>query len=541
MPSPCLTENDARAVLLLWAVEAPLAGAPAVAWNAADAAWASDQARRHLGESATMQDFLVARARLALARLVERGVVGPDTVPLPGGLWRRLAQVLLPTSLVLGLAADALGGAQRINLLAPPLLGLMGWNLAVYAVLAWQALRQGAAGLGAGRTGAVAEPGEGAEPGRLATASPGGLASWLAARLQAWWPRLLHRAQAALPDGQPAAYDTSNPSGALGPSSPSSPSGQATALNPQARARAVADLWQATAGLQGRRAAALLHTAAALLALGLLLGLYARGLVLDYRAGWDSTFLDAHQVRSLLGTVLGPAASFTGWALPDAATLEALRWSRGSSGDPAARWIHLQALTVAAVVLLPRGLLAGWQWMRSKADAQQVPLPLQGGYFQALRLEAPARAQPVNVLPYSFALDDAQRAALPNALALHLGAGAQPALSPSLPMGAEDDLPRYLPAALADTVVALFALSATPERETHGAFVRALAAALPDRCTLRVMVDESGYRARLGGDVGGAVGVDQRLDQRRQAWQRLLADLGLPAPVFIRLSSEVAA
>ena len=180
--------------------------------------------------------------------------------------------------------------------------------------------------------------------------------------------------------------------------------------------------------------------------------------------------------------------------------------------------------------------------VRSKADAQQVPLPLQGGYFQALRLEAPARAQPVNVLPYSFALDDAQRAALPTALALHLGAGAQAALSPSLPMGAEDDLPRHLPTPLADTVVALFALSATPERETHGAFVRALAAALPGRCTLRVMVDESGYRARLGGGAGGgAGGGDQRLQQRRQAWQRLLADLALPTPVFIRLAAEATA
>ena len=176
MPSPRLTENDVRAVLLLRAVEAPPAGAPPVAWNAADAAWASDQARRHLGESAALPDFLVARARLALARLVERGVLGPDTVPLPDGLWRRLAQWLLPASLVLGLAADALGGAQRINLLAPPLLGLMGWNLLVYAALAWQALRQRAAGLGRGRGHAfwAREPNPAVRPAQHRAAWPAG-------------------------------------------------------------------------------------------------------------------------------------------------------------------------------------------------------------------------------------------------------------------------------------------------------------------------------------------------------------------------------
>ena len=41
------------------------------------------------------------------------------------------------------------------------------------------------------------------------------------------------------------------------------------------------------------RAETALHAGAAALALGLVAGLYVRGLVLDYRAGWESTFLDA--------------------------------------------------------------------------------------------------------------------------------------------------------------------------------------------------------------------------------------------------------
>ena len=54
--------------------------------------------------------------------------------------------------------------------------------------------------------------------------------------------------------------------------------------------RAVARAQRATASL---RAETPLHVGAAALALGLVAGLYVRGLVLDYRVGWESTFLDA--------------------------------------------------------------------------------------------------------------------------------------------------------------------------------------------------------------------------------------------------------
>jgi hypothetical protein len=101
----------------------------------------------------------------------------------------------------------------------------------------------------------------------------------------------------------------------------------------------------------------------------------------------------------------------------------------------------------------------------------------------------------------------------------------------SLPLGAEDDLVRQLPDDLAPDVAALFAASATPERETHGAFVRALVAALPRGAQLTVLVDESGLRQHTG----RAPDAELRLTQRRAAWQRLLHDLSLPAPRFIDL------
>jgi hypothetical protein len=97
-------------------------------------------------------------------------------------------------------------------------------------------------------------------------------------------------------------------------------------------------------------------------------------------------------------------------------------------------------------------------------------------------------------------------------------------------MGAEDDLPGHLPAQLPATVVALFALTATPERETHGAFLRALASRVGPPDGLAVMVDESGFRQRLAGAM-----LAERLAQRRAAWQALVASQGLSAR-FVDLS-----
>ncbi len=117
------------------------------------------------------------------------------------------------------------------------------------------------------------------------------------------------------------------------------------------RCRPAARPGRGTAGRWRWRAAALLlHLAAAALALGLVAGLYLRGLVLDFRAGWQSTFLDAATVRAVLATLLAPAVALTGIAVPDAAALEALRVGPDRAATAAAApWIHLYAAMLAAV------------------------------------------------------------------------------------------------------------------------------------------------------------------------------------------------
>lgn len=474
-----MNETETRAVLLMRAFEQTRT------LSADDAAWAGREARRQLGEAASAEVWLARRARLGLDRLAERD---RSLLPAMSAALRapdaRWAALLLSLALLLGLVGESLGAARHINLLAMPLLGLLAWNLAVYLALAWRSLRA-----------------------RPASRSPGVPHGWL--RWRGW---VLQR----LAGGAATAR-----AGIL---------------------RYGADWLALSAPLQAARAAAWLHAAAAALAVGAVASMYARGLVFDYQAGWDSTFLQPAAVRRVLGWVLGPASAISGLGLPDAEALAALRLSAGG-GEGAAAWIHRWALTLLLAVVLPRAALAGIAHLRARRLAGRLPLP--DDLLRDLPLAPgapPVATRRASVLPYSYQLDAAHQAALEPGLQAWLGPGLKCQALASLPLGAEDDLHEWLPAVLGpadappDLLVVLFALTATPERENHGALVaelsRALAAAPAPRPELRVAVDESGFRQRLAGADGS-----QRLAQRRAAWQALLAGEGV-APGFIDLSSR---
>jgi hypothetical protein len=139
-----------------------------------------------------------------------------------------------------------------------------------------------------------------------------------------------------------------------------------------------------SAPLQAARVGLLWHLALLGLNLGLIAGLYLRGLGQEYLAGWQSTWLDAAQVQALVDRLLAPAAWITGLAVPDVAPL---RHAAGAlPGAPAATWLHLLAATVA-LVALPRALLvlvAGW---RCHSRAKELPGPaVHGAHDLRLRL-----------------------------------------------------------------------------------------------------------------------------------------------------------
>lgn len=447
-------------------------------WSDADREWAGRAAAEVVGEGADPEAYLARRARLVLERIGPRQPAVPRTVRALR--WRPwVGVVVIVAAFLLGLLVDRIGGGASINLLAPPVFALVAWNLVVYV---WLIVR------------AIAFRGAGPGPVR-------GVLIRLAALRT---PLTRHRDD----DAGPARRSilTSLPT----------------------------DWAHVAAPLYGARAARVLHLAAAATALGVIAGLYTRGLAFEYRASWESTFLGAEQVRGLLAVTLAPGSWLTGIPVPDVTAIEAIR---APSSENAATWMHLFAATVAAVVVIPRLVLAVVAGMIERRRATRIALPLAEPYYQRLitgYLGGPGR---VRVVPYSYTMSPEVRAGLDAVLARVFGGAAA---SVDEPIGwGDDDALDLLAAPEASggsgrgpgqqVVVALFALAATPEREVHGAFLDALAAHVGAGHPVAVLVDESGFLNRWPDD-------EERRAARRAAWHDLIAEHGA-APVFVDLAS----
>ncbi len=157
-------------------------------------------------------------------------------------------------------------------------------------------------------------------------------------------------------------------------------------LNWKARDAGLASVnatWAAVvAPLTVQRLTLLMHTAAAGLALGLMAGLYLRGLVLDYRIGWQSTFASTAAVQQALAVLLAPASALTGITLPDVAPLQLAPGQAAQAS--AALWIHLFVATLLLWVVLPRTLLAWLAAWRARRISSNFALTLDTPYFEAL-------------------------------------------------------------------------------------------------------------------------------------------------------------
>lgn len=464
-----LPEASARQVLLVQAFDT-VAEAEGV-WTAQDRAWATRLTRETVPAGTPPAQLLAERARHALQRLQPRhpGVAATLARRLGGPAWLLGAALL---GVAAGLLMDAIGSSQRINLLAPPVWGVIAWNLLVVlgAVL-----------------GAVL-------PLHRVLRWPQAPRRWLAARLAG-----------------------------SGVATQGKDGGEGAAL------RAFQPQWlQAAAPLTAARAALVLHVGALALALGLIGSLYVRGMVLDYRAGWQSTFLEPAQVQSVLGTLLAPASRLTGISVPDVPALAAMRTGPDTPASAtAAPWIHLYAAMLALCVLLPRGLLALWAALRAAWLARRLPLPVGALYFQRLLHELRGDAGHVHLRSHGAAPSAAVLAGTKALLAAVLGDAVQLSTAPVVSYGQEDSVP---PAPAGSTLQLLLAdLAATPEDDTHGRWLQSARTASPGVPVL-LLLDEAAFAARFAS-------LPARLAERRAAWQRwadaqhtrlLLADLSQP-------------
>jgi hypothetical protein len=400
--------------------------------------------------------------------------------------WPAWATILvLLVAFASGLGLSALDGTKRIDILAFPFLGVIAWNLLVYLGLIAFTLRRVF-----GRAG-----------------PRGGEDSWAGRLMRRRLAPLLRRTRKVHAD--------------LGAALSEFAAEWATAASPL--------LFTA-----GRR---VFHLAAAVLAVGLIAGLYLRGVVLEYRAGWESTFLGPEGVRQL-GLLFGPVAGWSGIELPqNAEQVAALRWTADGGGGDAAPWIHLIALSLGLYVIAPRLVLAvldSLELLRLRRLMQPPASVLPYGRAVFGRGSEPRRGGVLSVTPYAYEPSAAALAGLERLAGAEGEPGMRLDLRTALRYGEEDHASAVLDAGahrVADVHALLFSLAATPEEENQGVVIAAArdsAARARPPARLRVLVDESPYLARLGGDAS----LQGRIEQRRDLWRGFVAAHGLEAEIL---------
>ncbi len=464
-----LPETDAQAVVLVRAVEeTDRAGAllPVADRRAATVA------AREAHPGGGTQVWLAARAHALTAALTRRFRFLPRFLRCTSPVHGLLAPALA-VAFALGLLTNALGPEKRINVLAVPLLGLIVWNLTILALAAARA----------------------ALPLDLGSGAP-----WFVGRLEAMARRLVDR----LPKRGVSDEGQDRLRKALG--------------------RYLEDWLPAAAPLASARGRRLLHASSLVVILGAVAGMYARGVVFQYQATWESTFLSARAIDGFLGTILTPASAVLGLEVPSAAAIES-----PAHGD-AADWIHLWAVTAALFVGVPRLALTAAFSLRSVRRRRRLTIAVPDAYLRRLLASVDTSQRLLEVVPFSYRPPAEATRALKRMLYDLFGARSEIRLRPILDYGFE---PERMEAGDGRLRVVLFGLAQTPELEVHGELLRRLRDDLPDGQALLAMVDGSSYRRRLQG-IGGAA---ERLAERRRAWDRVAREADMIA-LHLDLSAE---
>jgi hypothetical protein len=423
------------------------------------------------------QRVATTRADDLYRQLAQRHPVIARAVMLESRLVRS-AWLLLLLAFLLGLLLSIADSRVRIDIVAFPLIGLIAWNLLVYLVLLVRVLR------------------------RLRTRDvPPHATGWIATTARWGWRRATRLIKEADFYHRPLA----------------------------AALRRFSDEWWLAAQpilvQQGQR---LFHLAAAAVAVGLVAGLYVRGIGLEYRAGWESTFLGAGEVREIIQILYGPASGITGIALPGSTEqVEALHWRGGTGGGPAAPWIHLLSATALLFVIVPRlllGMLAGMAaWRASRfVEVPDTLLPYIRRMLAASDAALPADT--IEVIAYAYHPASASLRGAERLLHAVFGPDARIEFATAVPYGDEESLVSRL--AGVDVEVLLLSLAATPEAENHGAVLGALrthAARSGANSRLLVLIDEAPFLQRMQGDGG----LQRRISERRQGWVDFVAGHGM--------------
>jgi hypothetical protein len=323
-----MEEPVARRVMLAHAIET--ADTEGKLLSEADRDQIDRQARQDAGVggeeagAVAPERFLDARARRVIAAMAARnpGLAALQEPPV----WVHWLGVGTPVlALVLGVLTDVIANPHRVDLVSLPLLGIVGWNLAIYLILVASLFLT---------------------PQNQHRPFLAGLGRWT--------------------DGARASRRHTS--------------------NVRANVTALFHLrwYRATQALHLQRVKRVLHLAAAAWAVGVALSLLARGLVVEYRDGWESTFLSATEVHAILSALRLPALLLFPFQPFTVQEVAALQFRQGGGAAGGARWVYMYVALLLVVVVVPRLVLAAIAYGRGRLLSRRVRLDLSEPYYQRI-------------------------------------------------------------------------------------------------------------------------------------------------------------
>jgi hypothetical protein len=278
--------------------------------------------------------YLQLRARRMLDAVENRN---PRIAALQDGEpWHAWLLAGLPlAACILGAAIDRVDNPHQVNMLSPPLLGVLAWNLAIYLLIVLGALL----------------------PRPWAKHSPlAGVQRWLS--------------------GVPAGTRRTG------------------RLRADVLARFHQQWLQAAGPQQWLWWKQLLRLCAAGWAVGLAVSVVLGGIVREYRVGWESTLLGVTQVHAFLSALFAPVVALLPFDAFRVADLQRMAFRSGASigVEEARRWVWMYVALLFVVVVAPRLLLAAWTAWQRRRGARAIRIDLRDPYYvQVLARVSPAR------------------------------------------------------------------------------------------------------------------------------------------------------
>lgn len=476
--------SQVRRILLTKAIEER--ASPSALLSAAKRDEATKQALSHARQHQSAQSkskgnsqgsrfgqLLQKRADLLLPQALQKSPNLASLLDARHTWW--LYAIVCAGAFLTGILLDRITDPHRLNLLSRPLLGIMAWNLLAYALLAIGMLWKIPFAARAQRIAGAAS-----------TAS-GGLFASLSRKLGAGGS-----ASKAERDIKQAFWQDWQP------------------YNQQPRH------WQCA-----------MHLGAAAMALGVVASLWLTGLFTEYRVGWESTFLTAAQVQSLLHALTWPAQQLLGmpaWSLEQIQQLQ--NWPPNTvqhGAQHGAQWVTSYALLLTLVVVVPRLILAALVALRIHHANTRAQIDYQIPYFQNLQKDFGSESMHLLIQPYSLNITPVREQSLLAFARRQYGAAVDCQILPSAAYGQDFTFATTSGGEGETIAVIVFNLAATPEKEAQGEAMQQIATRHPGQKAAWLLCRE--YAERLGSDADGKA----RLAERQALWKNFIQAHGMQA------------